>query len=192
MCICVSSRISLDYVTRSCECCVWVNVMCEWVPTGWRLLIGSPKMQIIIHKRATKYRSFLRKMTYKVRDPMSLRHPVCEYSLTWTHSLIWVLCVSVMCDMTFSSVCVCLHALVWITWLVHVRVVCEWLLHVCGMTYSYVWHDSFMCVTWLIHTCDMTHSYVRHDSFICVTWLIHMCDMTRSYVWHDSFICVTW
>ena len=79
------------------------------------------------------------------------------------------------------------------------------------MTHSYVWHDSFICVTWLIHMCDMTHSYVWHDSFmthsyvwhdsfICVTWLIHMCDMTHSwlirmcdikmtysYVWHDSF-----
>jgi len=71
----------------------------------------------------------------------------------------------------------------------------------CDMTHSYVWHDSFICVTWLnhmcdIHMCDTTHSYVWHDSFICA-WLIHMCDMTRSrvrhsYVWHDSFICVTW
>jgi len=33
--------------------------------TGWRRLIGSPKKQIIFHKRATKYRSLLRKMTYK-------------------------------------------------------------------------------------------------------------------------------
>jgi len=41
------------------------------------------------------------------------------------------------------------------------------------MTHSYVWHDSFTCVTSLIHMCDMTHSYVWHDSFICVTWLIH-------------------
>jgi len=32
---------------------------------GWRRLIGSPKMQIIFHKRATKYRALLRKMTYK-------------------------------------------------------------------------------------------------------------------------------
>ena len=32
---------------------------------GWRRLIGSPKLQIIFHKRATKYRSLLRKMTYK-------------------------------------------------------------------------------------------------------------------------------
>ena len=33
--------------------------------TGWRRLIGSPKLQIIFHKRATKYRSLLREMTYK-------------------------------------------------------------------------------------------------------------------------------
>jgi len=78
------------------------------------------------------------------------------------------------------------------------------------MSHSYVWHDSFICVTWLIH---MTHSAPchSHDSFICATWLIHMthsapchsynlficvtwlitmCDMTHPYVWHDSFICV--
>ena len=33
--------------------------------TGWRRLIGSPKLQIIFHKRATKYRALLRKMNYK-------------------------------------------------------------------------------------------------------------------------------
>ena len=33
--------------------------------TGWRRLIGSPKLQIIFHKRAARYRSLLRKMTYK-------------------------------------------------------------------------------------------------------------------------------
>ena len=33
--------------------------------TGWRRLTGSPKLQIIFHKRATKYRSLSRKMTYK-------------------------------------------------------------------------------------------------------------------------------
>ena len=34
------------------------------------------------------------------------------------------------------------------------------------------------------HMCDVTHSYAWHDSFICVTWLIHMC------VWDSSY--VTW
>ena len=32
--------------------------------TGWRRLIGSPKLQIIFHKRVTKCRALLRKMTY--------------------------------------------------------------------------------------------------------------------------------
>jgi len=79
----------------------------------------------------------------------------------------------------------------------------------CDMTPSYVWHDSFICVTWLIHMCvtwlihmftwDMTqlpnikrHATLWHDSFICVTWLLHMGDMTHSdlhesiHMWHDS------
>jgi len=31
-----------------------------------------------------------------------------------------------------------------------------------------VWHDSFIWVTWLIHMCAMTHSYVWHDSLVPV------------------------
>ena len=84
--------------------------------------------------------------------------------------------------------------------------------HMCDMTYSYVWHDSIICVTWLTHVCDMTHScvqiyiswttkeqpvllkcwhvIVQHDSLICVTWLIHIWDLTHSCVWHDSLMCV--
>jgi len=29
-------------------------------------------------------------------------------------------------------------------------------------------------------------SYLWHDSFICVTWRIHMCDMTHPNMWHDT------
>jgi len=36
------------------------------------------------------------------------------------------------------------------------------------------------CVTWPIHMCDMTHSYVWHDTFLCVPWFIHTWDMTHS------------
>ena len=74
---------------------------------------------------------------------------------------------------------------------------------------SYVWpiRDSRVCVTWVIRMCDMTRSYVWHDFSIYVTWLIHnsyislvicmthsyVCQgMTHSYVWHDSLVCVTW
>jgi len=78
----------------------------------------------------------------------------------------------------------------------------SWLIHVWGMTYAHVRHDSFMCQT-------TTHSYVWHDSFTRETWLIHACDvaaltrrtplccvtqtkwwwiwdMTHSYMWRGS------
>ena len=55
----------------SCVCATW---LCRGMraqlgglraTTGWRRLIGPPKLQIIFHKRAAKYRSLLPKMTYK-------------------------------------------------------------------------------------------------------------------------------
>jgi len=64
------------------------------------------------------------------------------------------------------------------------RACVTWLIHMWDTTHANVQHDLFMC--------GVTHSYVWHDSisFIRVTWLdfIHTCDMTRShsYVWHDS------
>ena len=47
--------------------------------TGWRKLVGSPKLQIMFHKRATKYRSLLRKMTYKDKGSYE-SSPPCNYS----------------------------------------------------------------------------------------------------------------
>ena len=62
--------------------------------TGWRRLIGSPKLQIIFHKRGTKYRSLLRKMTYKDKGSYGSSPPcttgrihmwrdACRHSVTW-------------------------------------------------------------------------------------------------------------
>jgi len=62
--------------------------------TGWRRLIGSHKLQIIFHKRATIYGSLLQKMTYKdkrsyVDDIVSLmythRHTYIHPRHTHTH-----------------------------------------------------------------------------------------------------------
>jgi len=93
------------------------------------------------------------------------------------------------------------------------------LMHVCGMTHSCAWHDSFKCVTWLIGIwhdplrwvtwliamCALTRWYTWHDSdnsgwliapnrcsFVCVPRLIEMCDTTHWDAWHDSLTCVTW
>ena len=53
--------------------------------TGWRRLIGSPKLQIIFHKRATKYRSLLRKMTYKDKRSYESSPPCTslESNVSW-------------------------------------------------------------------------------------------------------------
>jgi len=50
--------------------------------TGWRRLIGSPKLQIIFHKRATKYRSLLRKMACKDKGSYE-SSPPCSSELTF-------------------------------------------------------------------------------------------------------------
>jgi len=53
--------------------------------TGWRRLIGSPKLQIIFHKRATRYRALLRKMTcrdkgsYESSPPCTANITRCKY-----------------------------------------------------------------------------------------------------------------
>jgi len=56
--------------------------------TGWRRLIGSPKLLIIFHQRATEYRSLLRKMTYKDKGSYESSPPctiifygICMYTL---------------------------------------------------------------------------------------------------------------
>ena len=62
----------------------------------------------------------------------------------------------------------------------------------CDLTHSYVWHDSFICVTWLStwNTLDLERlgklknilcvsAACQHDAFICVTWLIHTCEIVQ-------------
>jgi len=65
-----------------------------------------------------------------------------------------------------------------------------WLIHICDMTHTYVWHDTFICVTCVwqkspphklyasCHTyeCDMTYLCVGHDWFMWVTWSIYGCE----------------
>jgi len=56
-----------------------------------------------------------------------------------------------------------------------------------------VWRVLLVCVRWAFMCMyDMSRSYVWHDSFICMTCPVHMCDMSHSYVRHDLFICVQW
>ena len=54
------------------------NILC----TGWRRLIGSPTLHIIFHKRATKYRALLLKMTYKDKGSYESSPPCTNVSCT--------------------------------------------------------------------------------------------------------------
>ena len=91
--------------------------------TGWRRLIGSPKLQIIFHKRATKCRSLLQKMTCKDKgsyesSPPCISH--CMNSDVWHDSFLTHICV------WQDSFLMCLY----------VRLDSF-------LNYVYVWHDSF-------------------------------------------------
>ena len=67
--------------------------------TGWRRLIGSPKLQIIFHKRATKYRLLLRKMTCKDKGSYE-SSPPCIWSIQHFTSISDLHCyMKVQCQM---------------------------------------------------------------------------------------------
>jgi len=180
--------------------------------TGWRRLIGCPHLQTIFHKRATKYSSLLRKMTYEQRDPMSLRHPVINttyismYPLSkrveWVGGWIESGHVSVQGPSFVRHDS--MHSLFFLSFFLSLFLSLKWrppypffmsriwLVYMWEMTHPYVGHDSSICGTWLIHIWDIINSPVRHDSFLYSTRLMNMCDMTYSHMWHDSFICATW
>jgi len=67
----------ISHQTSATGCCASACQKFSKVSTiEWRRLIGSPKVQIIFHKRATKSGHFCQKWPIKIRGPMSLRHPV--------------------------------------------------------------------------------------------------------------------
>jgi len=55
----------------------------EYKTKEWRRLIGSPKLQVTFHKRATKYRALLRKMTYKDKGSYESSPPCIYVSTVW-------------------------------------------------------------------------------------------------------------
>jgi len=89
-----------------------------------------------------------------------------------------------------------------------------WLIYLCHMAHSLLWHAPFtrvkwalvgqravpalyariQCVTWLFHTgqmCDMalvTHTMCDLILILCV----YTCDMTHAHSWCDAFLCVKW
>ena len=114
------SWIARSYVPRDSFICVtWLilsysSTLHSDLATGSRRLIGSPKLQIIFHKRAIKYRSPLRKMTYKDKGSYESWPPciqLCKQSanislsraisLSPTHTR--------TCARSHANTCTCMH-----------------------------------------------------------------------------------
>jgi len=100
-CVAVCCRV----LQRDAVCCSVLQCVAERCSdTGWRRLTGSPRLQIISNKRATKYRSLLRKITYKDKGSYE-SSPRCI-----RHLLSFVPCVAVCCSV-LPCVAVCCSVL---------------------------------------------------------------------------------
>jgi len=131
---CTSMRVSYMYVYHT---------------TGWQRLMGSPKLQIIFQKRAIKYRSLLRKMTYKDKGSY-------ESSPPCTVCCVCSMCVSVLlCSAQVCEYHTCVHT------------IC--VLFMCAYFHMYM-SSLFVCM----HTCTHTCVHKREDS--C---LAHVCEYFR-------------
>jgi len=196
----------------------WLIRACEMTQshTGWRRLIGSPKLQIIFHKRATKYSSLWWKMTNKEKGSYESSPPcMCGPSFEAV-TQIGIHFFLQMCDVTHSYMW--FVSFLYVQWLNHIRgdlvsrppgsfsstfwanwrrdsfVYVTWLILIREMTQIHTWRPSFeavrqhviqfffcKCVTWLVHICGMSHSYMWYYSFTYGICLIHVCDMAHSY-----------
>jgi len=171
--------------------------------TRWRRLIGTPKLQIIFHKRATKYRSLLWKMTNKHKGSYeSSPHCTCGPSFKAV-TQIGIHFFLQMCDVTHSYMR--FDSFLYVKWLNNIRgdLVSRPPGSLSSTSWANMGRDSFVYVTWLILTCEMTQSHTWRPSFEavrqrviqfffckCVTWLVHMCAMSHSYMWYVWFIYV--
>jgi len=121
------------------------------VITGWRGLIGSPKLQIVFHKRATKYRSLWQKMTYKDKG---------SYESSPPFTLLHVLVGSLKLQVSFAEYRLFYRALL------QKRPMILRSLLIVATPYPAA-RTKKMGERGLLFRCLTL--YVRHDSFTCVT-----------------------
>ena len=174
--------IHMPHVTYSCPAHERVSIAIKSSTKGWRRLIGSLSCRSFSTKEPLNIGHFCRQWHIKIRDPMSLRHPVPSLDMNeschvyeWVMSRIRMRHVAHMnesCD-DYEGVSIAVKSATTIP--VFAPVVC-----MRDMTQSYPRHDSHMRDI-LDHMRDMTLSFARHDSFIDVTWPIHV-QCTKAYL----------
>ena len=73
--------------------------------TGWRRVIGCPKLQIIFHKRATKYKSLLPKTTYKDKGSYESSPPSTLYGTSTSKPIFEIIHTKVDQKSAIESFC---------------------------------------------------------------------------------------
>ena len=158
--------------------------------TGWRRLIGSPKLQIIFHKRATKYRALLRKMTCKDKGSYESSPPCTMLTSSALESL----------DMPPTCSTEAFHVYEWVT--SHIDETYHvWLSHVSWRTMLTSWalESLDMPPTWSIEyakpssllSCSIPSSTDRFCFvcvYVCVCVRVYACACVYMYVYIYIYI----
>ena len=159
-----ASRPCVLYVRDRTHLCVWRDSF-TWILTGdclkeWHLLVWNDWLICIT-------------WLFHVCDMTHLR--------VWRDSLTWIVTENYLKDWHLLTVTPIFEFMRHVTRMNksrHAWVMSHaWMSHVTHMNQSH--HTNGRGIAWKndICSCDMTYSYAWHDSFICVTWLIYVCDM---------------
>jgi len=104
----------------------------------------------------------------------------------WYDSLLWVTWLILVCDvirhyvwLTHFCVCDCVRDSVSDTQLL-----------VDDSEIDLFWPESFLCVIWLVVICHVTHSRVWHDSVWCGPWLIPAFVQLWGLTGRELFLCL--
>ena len=124
--------------------------VCPYSHTGWRRLIGSPKLQIIFHKRATKYTSLLRKMTQKDKGSYESSPPCSSASSPPQPITIYI--------------CTCTYVYIYIYEYIHMYVLILIYMYIYIWIYSYVYTHQSQYIYVYIHM--YIHIYI--NIYICM------------------------
>ena len=169
ICVCVCVFVRVYVYVCVCVCvwereseCVW-NCIVKHTRTS-RRLIGFPKLQIIFHKRAIKYRSLLRKMTCKDKGSYESSKPCRTRRVTHV--------------MNESCLCICVCVCVWACEIAHCNTLERGMLHISWIIHVCVFVCVCVCVCARETDRTVQHARTRH-----VTHIIHVTRMTNES-WH--------
>jgi len=115
------------------------------------------RLQVIFRKRAANYRALLRKMTYKDKAPVHLRHPVSRVLCGCVESNVMDMCAHpcvCVCVCVYVCVCVCVCLCVCVC-------VCVWCKCACVCVCECVRVCVSVCVCVRVYVCVYMHVCAR-------------------------------